>query len=332
MNDKARNLHGHTTIELHNHKTGFRERIEHDNTFTDGITNYLLSSGYFDNSPFKNTTWRGKTIYRNLLGGILLFNSPIADNNGVYPTIMPAGNKMIANGSYGVANNSAVTEMGTYNSQESSFSNAGLTFVYDWSTSQGNGEIACVSLTSDVGGYIGYGNSVSQVGHQTKKSLYENQDSEYSTYNATLSDSMKGNYMYLAPFNLGISASSFTLTTKYIPVSEVNLFDFDTTKTVSIPSGVSNGTSGRVCVSIDNGKFCLVPVPIVGGTQYTLGIYDASADSWTTQTFTFSHSGTFTLSTSGVQALRRFRDGFCYNFNNNNYVVLLDKRDRKSVV
>ena len=128
MKDKARNyplgsglklpaLHGHTTIELHNHKTGFRERIEHDNTFTDGIKNYLLSSGWFDNSPFRNDTWRAQPLYQSLVGGILLFDSEIEDDDGVYPTMMPAGVKMIANGSYGVANNSAVTEMGTYNAQ-----------------------------------------------------------------------------------------------------------------------------------------------------------------------------------------------------------------------
>ena len=305
MRDKARNyplgsglkmpaLHGHTTIELHNHKTGFRERIEHDNTFTDGITNYLLSSGWFDNSPFRNDTWRAQPLYQSLVGGILLFDSEIEDDNGVFPTMMPAGVKMIANGSYGVANNSAVTEMGTYNAQESSFTDSAYTFVYDWTTSQGNGEIASVSLTSDLGGYIGYGNSVSQVAHSTKKNWFENQNSNSLNFGADMAYYIKDNSIYYAPIN---QTSGTTLTFKerqYGLNDELSLFRGEITHTSDLPNSIKNQSGIYEVAQYDKG-FAIIVFPDSNkwdvGETIKIGFYDVVNGTWETTTCTRTSGG-----------------------------------------
>ena len=266
MRDKARNyplgsglklpaLHGHTTIELHNHKTGFRERIEHDNTFTDGITKYLLSSGYFNNSPWRNDTWRNYGYARSLLGGILLFDGEIEDDDGVYPTTMPAGVKMVANGSYGVSNNRSVSELGSYNTQESSISSAGYTFVYDWTTSQGNGEIGCVSLTSELGGYIGYGNSTSQASMATSdlRSINTQQDTNTLGFSGNRkSYCIQGDTVYYA---LTDCESSTQLVYYSMPVgidSELSVFRYAEQHTVDLPNSVK-GSGYRYVISADRG-------------------------------------------------------------------------------
>lgn len=153
-------VEGRTRIELTNVKTGEKQIIEHKNTFQSAVlAAQLRSLGAANNSPWTDGTFAGRPLWRNLLGGILLFRDEITPP----ANYAPATNLMIANGSFGVTNNGAPAELGSYNSIESSTSGSNsLSFVYDWGTSQGNGTISCVCLTSELGGYIGYGNASGQ--------------------------------------------------------------------------------------------------------------------------------------------------------------------------
>lgn len=171
-------LHGHTKIELTDIKTGKKKVVEHDNDFQAGVlASYMRSMGAYNNNPYANDTWAGQPIWRNLCGGIFCFENAI-DNSGGEVEYMPAGNKMVANGAYGVTNGGTPTELGSYNSNESSTSgNDSITFVYEFNSSQGNGTIGCVCLTTEIGGYIGYGNP-SGGATSTKKSLTANQSSK----------------------------------------------------------------------------------------------------------------------------------------------------------
>ena len=154
---KAREICGHTRIILTDVKTGKQKVIEHKNTFQSAyLTSYLRGLGLANNSPFRNSTWADRPLWRNLCGGILLFRDAIT----APAEYAPATNLMVGNGSFGVTNNGNPAELGSYNSIESATSGASsLTFVYDWGTSQGNGTIGCICLTSETGGYIGYGNA-----------------------------------------------------------------------------------------------------------------------------------------------------------------------------
>lgn len=149
-------LHGHTKIELRSVRTGRVERIEHDNFFTDGIASNMRSLGVWGNNPFGNTSFAQSPMWANLLGGVFLFDKALPTNPAA--KFMPAGTTMTANGSYGVSNSANPPELGSYNSLESQFGANSMTMVYDWGTSQGNGDIASVALTTDTAGYIGYGN------------------------------------------------------------------------------------------------------------------------------------------------------------------------------
>lgn len=172
-------IKGHTRIELTSVKTGKKKVIEHDNTFQSAVlTKQLRSLGAAKNSPWNNTTWAGRQLWRNLCGGILLFRDAI-DLTGGDVEYMPATNAMTANGAYGVSNSSTPVELGSFNSVESSTGGKNsLVFVYDWDTSHGNGTIGCVCLTSETGGYIGYGNASGA--NATLRDILENQEGTYN--------------------------------------------------------------------------------------------------------------------------------------------------------
>ena len=154
---ETRKICGHTRIILTDIKTGKQKVVEHKNTFQSAyLTSYLRGLGLANNSPFNNSTWAGRPLWQNLCGGILLFRDAIT----APAEYAPETNLMVGNGAYGTTNNGTPTELGSYNSIESATGGASsLTFVYDWGTSQANGTIGCVCLTSEAGGYIGYGNA-----------------------------------------------------------------------------------------------------------------------------------------------------------------------------
>lgn len=163
-------IKGHSIIELTNVKTGEVERYEDDNMVTNAIQLYLNDLGMFNISPIHMDAVR-QSLIPTLFGGVLAFDTAITENaNNI---ICPSGVKMIANGAYEVVSNDSVTEMGSYNSSESGWLSDGkYKMVWDFTTTQANGNINCVCLTSANHGYIGEGNSTSLLAKDTKRSDY----------------------------------------------------------------------------------------------------------------------------------------------------------------
>lgn len=268
---KKQILHGHTMIELKDVRTGKRERIEHDNTFTTAMDLFLRGNGSWNQSPWLNATWKSVPIYQRLLGGVYLFRDTIADNNGVYPHFMPATNKMIANGSFGVGNATAVTELGTYNVSESYFTASAMSFVYDWTTGQGNGDFQCVCLGSDVGGYIGYGNKTSNVAHPTLKALSENQHESYLPVASTIG---------FDGFTGSITGPNLTLTKNADVFSgAIDIFPSGvSTITISIPTAKIGSDEVKLWRCIGDGKIAVYPRYI--NPSGNCGIYDIENETW----------------------------------------------------
>lgn len=149
-------IKGKTTFELTDVNTGEVEIIEDDNMVTNALQEFMLTYGVFNNSIFISDNMTN-ALYLNLLGGLFLFDTALDED--VDNTFMPAGVKMVGNGS-DCSNNGEVTELGSYNETESGVQSDGsIKFVYDYATNQANGTIACACLTSRVGGYMGMGNS-----------------------------------------------------------------------------------------------------------------------------------------------------------------------------
>lgn len=150
--DKGDNMKGKTIIELKDVRSGKVQRVEHGNTFQSAVLEGL----------FKPLGSLGGTVISNacdqwtsLVGGILVFDDTI-DVGTKYP---PSSINMVANGAYGVQNNTDPVELGTWNESESYVSANEIVMTYDYSTSQGNGRINSVCLTSQRGGVMGIGNA-----------------------------------------------------------------------------------------------------------------------------------------------------------------------------
>ena len=151
-------IKGKTTFELTDVNTGEVEVIEDSNMITNALQEFLRTYGYFGCDILNNDNMRNNSLWVNLLGGLFLFDTALDED--VNNTFMPAGVKMIGNGSKDVSNSGAITELGSYNTSESGLQSDGsIKLVYDFSTQQANGTIACACLTSKIGGYIGMGNN-----------------------------------------------------------------------------------------------------------------------------------------------------------------------------
>ena len=255
------NILGHVRIDIHDTNTGSNERIEGDNTFQSGILEqYMKSLGYYVNSPYANSTWRGQMLWRNLVGGILLFKDSIDITNGDVAH-MPAGNSMTANGAFSVSNSSTPTELGSYNATESSITTSGITMVYDWGTSQGNGQIGSVCLTSETGGYIGYGNATGN--SASLRSIVSNQSSsEIATANE-YSNAVHENSIY-STCVIDISNSKVTLGYKNQALSKATLFDgmertIEYTYTGDLSDSLNTYASAQPKICIDGDYIYVLP-------------------------------------------------------------------------
>ena len=159
-------LKGKTIIELTDVNTGEKEVIEENNMVTNALNdlfntfpNLLNAYSIYRGGMFEGY---GKNLdfirlYEFLLGGILLFDSQIEEKPE--NTYAPASANLVGCGVYSHQNSTGNRKRGNYNQTESEFNEEQryMKFVYDFSTSQANGTIASVCLTSYMGGCTSYG-------------------------------------------------------------------------------------------------------------------------------------------------------------------------------
>lgn len=162
-------IKGKSVIELYNPNTRIKQRYEDENIVTN-VFKYLFGQNYFARA---DTGFMNKflPLYKNGIGGIILFDSQIEEN----PDIVVAPGTV---GCTGYASTDAYSgpdlSRGGMNVNETSLIDNGMKFVWDFATSQANGDIACVSLTHANGGRIGYGSKNYCDGGNTNISWFEN--------------------------------------------------------------------------------------------------------------------------------------------------------------
>lgn len=150
-------LKGHTTIELTDVNTGKKEVHEDDNLITNAISEILGYHGSMSilsaDSLFAIDTTNGTYFspIKKLTGGLMLFDTQIEEN--VETVREPAGISLVGCAS-GISYNGANVMAGSYNKQESGKVDRGYKHVWDFGTSQSNGQIACACLTTMLGGKI----------------------------------------------------------------------------------------------------------------------------------------------------------------------------------
>lgn len=294
-------LHGHTVIDLFNTRTKKYERVEHDNHFTDGISSYCKCLSHFNNSPFSISNWNNTKVTRTLLGGVLLFDTALPTSPDA--KYMPAGTTMTANGCYGVVSTEAPTEMGSYNSVESSEGDNSVTMVYDWGQSFGNGNIASVALTTAEGGYIGYGNQSGSAkttmllteGQTVSSIASENNDS--TGFVLAGSAKLAYNERFYIPYPAGLNAGTDSVIIKHrsMGIETLDVFeqwnlvvpnDFPGTLTIPI-----SATSQNMRVVSAGAKFpsCFLLIPtgsVDNGDSFEIYLVDVSDSSYEKYTVT----------------------------------------------
>lgn len=185
-------IKGRTIFELTDVNTGEVERYEDCNMITNGLQEFFDPCGSWGIYPFAVDSVRNSRVRNNFTAGLLLFDNKLDED--VTNTYANASVKMVGNGALGISNSGSGTELGSYNSTESGVQEDGsIKYVYDFLTSQANGTIQSVCLTSKVGGYMGYGN-------ESQKRVYDaglkNTDYQNNVYKFTNFLNL-GNYFYV---------------------------------------------------------------------------------------------------------------------------------------
>lgn len=160
-------LKGLAEIELRDERTGETTYVRHENMLTNGLSialtpqigRYTYQTGYQGGSGVQ-TTDEGKMKYNrsvmdHLLGGVFLFGETLQENAG--NLALPLGNALIGKGSHN-AYSGVDTKRGSYNEKESGRQPDGsFRHVWDFATSQANGTIRALALTTHAGGIEGDG-------------------------------------------------------------------------------------------------------------------------------------------------------------------------------
>ena len=148
---------GKTIIELFDANTGKLTRRTEDNNMMTKALYYFYDQGGITNPTAFNASSIRTDAMNQLLGGVMCLDTLLTESNEIVR--VPAGVCMTANGARGIVNTGAPTELGSYNENESGWQpDDSFKMVWDWNTSQGNGDIKCVCLTSLYNGMRGIGN------------------------------------------------------------------------------------------------------------------------------------------------------------------------------
>ena len=166
---KLPKIKGHARIELTDVKTGKKEVIEHDNLVTNAVENYISRWAWLlgsynvysgtNTSPTKDFFF---PLWQKMFGGLRLYDTELTEsvNNVEYPSIAEA--QLTGYAAAGIYSDGRDTMRGDYNQNESESLVNGYKFVFDFPTDRANGEIACLCLTSQLGGF--HGNKISLYG------------------------------------------------------------------------------------------------------------------------------------------------------------------------
>lgn len=141
-------LKGYTKITLTNVKTGATEVHEDCNIVTNAISNFFANNYSMTLDIFKVTP-----VYK-WFNGVFLFTSPIEALATSIGVPCDSDNALIANAGDEPHFTPSKTR-GNPNGGDTVIGADYAKFAWDWSTNQGNGDIACCCLTSGVAGNAG---------------------------------------------------------------------------------------------------------------------------------------------------------------------------------
>lgn len=273
-------IKGRTVIELTDVNSGKKEVYKDNNMVTNAINLFYKSAGMTNPSAFNDLL---KTdAVENLLGGILCLDDTITEDANIVH--VPTGINMVANGSVGILNTGNPPELGSYNESESGWQQDGsYKLTFDYTTSQGNGVIKSVCMTSKYEGLKGIGNA-----SNTSRSASAPQTQ--ATYNAInrMGFGRQGEAEFVGVYNNKVHTISaydntnhkVTMNEYAIPITSLDLRDkaearLVATREVSLPSPLNTLNfefSGSITDYTGN-KYRAVDMVVDGQYAYLLYAY-----------------------------------------------------------
>lgn len=271
-----KHIKGQTIIELRDAKSGrLVQRTKDDNMLTKALEYFYAQGGLSNPTAFGASGIRTDAL-TYLLGGVLCLDTALTESDTIVR--VPAGVGMTANGAKGILNTGNPPELGSWNENESGWMQDGsYKTVYDWTTSQGNGTIACVCLTSKFGGHQGIGN---------KSDTWQANSMAISNYNAITSvttggSQPLGNYnnslFTIAEANLN-DKTEVTVDEYALPVTAIDVRDSTAGRkkdshTVALPNALQNlsGTAWRIKSVFNRGKIAHLLIGHVSNYMFESG-------------------------------------------------------------
>lgn len=268
-------IKGRTIIELTDVRTGKVRKYEDDNAFMDtNIEQKFRNFGIFKTSVLENFT--STPLWQKLCGGLLLLDS-VVDSNANFVAL---GQKMTGRGYYGSSNNGSPVNLGSWNATESAVSSNAVQMVYDFTTSQGNGDIKAVCLTSDYCGRIGLGNQDDDYNTALRVSPNDWQgfNTNYTLTNIDNGFGFDGDFVYCNPV---LDGTSLTIDKRYANAKKVDLIHTLTgaytaeTISVTLPSAMTHTTNLRLR-QVSATKLILIGYTSATTNAFSVAIIDIS--------------------------------------------------------
>lgn len=155
-------LKGRTKIELTNVHTGKKEEYIHDNMITNAVSDMFTGDGVSLPRASCEAFSNYNTIADDLFGGVMLWQEQLSPEASDY--MLPLTNTCIGYATRDLENTTSKNlKLGSFNANESSKTLKEFKYVWDFTTSQANGQISAVSLVPKIMGQLGADTPISQL-------------------------------------------------------------------------------------------------------------------------------------------------------------------------
>lgn len=298
-------IKGHVAIELHNHKTGLRDRIEGDNMITNAL-NYVIPIVMGGNTSAEKLM----PLCEKALGSLMLFDGTLTeDKNNMF---LPAEAHLVAFADREL--DTTHSDRGSLNSAETYQTDTGYQSVWDFSTSQANGTIKslALSLNYSLGNSYIRNSPYNLVGpFNTSGPSCKNLSDKTRFYCYALCYDVENQYLYYIDPQLGgvssrterddtgktkqLYSTEIHIMKAYVPTTKFKLADYPspTNYGEEVTSfTIETGTSGNDCRGYfkngyDGYAYMITPMGTTGKVEmYKLKLSDYSFEISEAQTFT----------------------------------------------
>lgn len=298
-------IKGHVAIELHNHKTGLRDRIEGDNMITNAL-NYVIPIVMGGNTSAEKLM----PLCEKALGSLMLFDGTLTeDKNNMF---LPAEAHLVAFADRGL--DTTHSDRGSLNSAETYQTDTGYQSVWDFSTSQANGTIKSLALSLNYSFGDNYirNSPYNLVGpFKTSGPSCKNLSNKTRFYCYALCYDVENQYLYYIDPELGgvsqrtekdddgrtkyLYSTEIHIMKAYVPTTKFKLADYpsptnygEEVTSFTIETGTSNtDCRGYFKNGYDGYAYMITPAGTAGKVEmYKLKLSDYSFEISEVQTFT----------------------------------------------